>query len=221
MSKRFYIAGGKEVLGLKEARKLRALPSVTTVIDTCAPHEYKWMDYKRLTEALESDATVEEKLDVLGNQAVFETGSIVHAVSEAYSDFGIKSDPFNLPNSTKQMYAELDRIKDKKTEIFLFAPEMGTGGRIDILGKDGVLMIADLKTCTNIVQKVKPIWQVQLGAYYGLCLENDIHPKKAKIIQYSKKNMGCHSISLNQEELNIGLENFNRLREVFRFWYGI
>jgi hypothetical protein len=220
---RYYLTDGKEVPGLREARKIGARPSVTTVINSVAPHGYKFLDDKRLKEVLKDESMdYEAKIELLGNKPVFEMGLLLHQAAETYWETGVKSDPLHCPSSTKVFFNILKKIEPVEVEGFHYSPSLNTGGRIDLVGKEGKkLNIYDYKTVSTFKGKPETTWLAQLGAYYGLLLENDIQVQGGKIIQFSKKNEGCSVLTLTVADLLKGLFIFQQARTLHASWIGI
>ena len=154
MVMRYYLKDGSETAGLKEARKSEAVPSVTTIINGCSPHEYKYLDEKRLWEVIESTGDVDEKMEILGNSAVFEQGNLVHDIMTAYYSHDITSDPMGMPVSNAQFIAVLSSFSPIHQEKFFWSEAMQTGGRIDLLAYHGEkTALVDVKSISKLVVK--------------------------------------------------------------------
>lgn len=219
---RFYLKDGTEVAGLREARKLGAVPSVTTIINGCTPHEYKFLDDQRLRRVLTSEEEIEDKLYELGNKPVFEAGHVVHEANEEYVKSGIKSDPLGCPKSTRELYAYMDGLEIVEMEKFYYSETLETGGKIDILSRSGFpYSLHDLKTCSTLKKKPEKSWLLQLGAYYLLLFDYRFPIKGAKILQFSKKNEGMVPLLISNTELQSAGEAFGIARELFRYYHGI
>ena len=220
---RYYLSNGKEIPLLREARKVNAVPSVTTVLNGVSPHQFKFLDSQRLKEAFEEcDGNWGLAAEMLGQNLVFEQGSLVHEAAELYLKTGIESNPLDLLESTRSMFLHLDKIKNPVIEGFYYSRKMGTGGRIDVWGKQkNEVVLTDYKTGTSFKKKPSQSWLAQLGAYALLLEENGHHIDRAEILQYSKKNLGCRVIKLSNEELKRGKEIFIKSRELSRLWIGI
>jgi len=220
---RYYGKDGTEVSGLREARKTNKFPSVTTVLNGCAPHEYKFMDSQRLKEAFDlADGNWAVAVEMLGQNLAFEQGSLVHEAAELFLETGVKSDPLEKPISSKQFFNVLSRIKEPLIEEFYFSEKMDTGGRVDVTWeKDGKHYLADYKTCMKVKKKASKSWLGQLGAYALLLEESGKKIDEAQIVQFSKADDGCHVIKLSKEELDLGKEIFIKARELYRLWINI
>lgn len=219
---RFYKQDGSEVAGLREARKVNAVPSVTTIINGSAPHEYKYLEDKRLMEVLDSELSREEKLEILGNKPVFEAGTIVHEASEIYLDTSVRSTVLNCPVSSKQLYNWLDTVNPLHVEVFLNWKEAETAGRADLIAElEERVPVIDIKTVAEVKKKPTKSWILQLGAYASAALENDIQTEGGIILQFSKKDKGCFPLEISNELLAEGARVFRELRSAYRFYYGI
>lgn len=220
---RFYRLDGTEVPDLRTARKQMASPSVTTVINGVAPHGYKFLDDKRLREVLADEGKdYDEKMEILGNVPVFEMGLLLHQAAETYWQTGVRSDPLHCPRSTREFFAILSKIKPIITEGFYYSTELGTGGKVDLVGElTGKAYLFDYKTCSTFKSKVETSYLAQLGAYYKLLLENGVQVQGAKLIQYSKKDEGCKVLSPTTADLSRGLDIFVRSRGLYKAWIGL
>lgn len=216
---RFYLKDGSEVKDLRSARKVNAWPSITTVINACSPHEYKYLDNKRLREMIASDASDDDKMELLGNYPVFEAGSMVHEAAEAFMEMGIPSDPLGCPKSTKEFFSLLKQFTKREIEIKASSELYKTAGRIDLVGMyKGKLTIADHKTCSLFKKKPSKSWLAQIGGY-SLLLGKDI--EAGMILQFSKKDEGCMPLMLSKEDILKGQEMFIKVREIYGLWIGI
>jgi len=220
---RFYKPNGSEVADLRAARKAEAVPSVTTVINACTPHEYKFLEDRRLKQVIEDqDLSNEDKWDILGNQAIFSDGTVVHESGELFLESGVRSDPLGLPLSSSQFFRLLSQFEPILIEEFFYSKKYNTGGRIDLLCKyKGDLSLIDYKTCSQFVKTPKKTWTIQMGIYAALLAEKGHEVKRVYILQYSKKNEGCSLIEISWEHLKYGLEIFNSARELYAKWVGV
>jgi len=220
---RYYLKNGSEVKDLREARKVNGKPSVTTVINAVCPHSFKYLESVQLKEAfIEADGDWEYAVELLGQNLVFEQGSLIHEAAELYLESQVKSDPLENPLSASQMFKLLGRYEKPVVEKFYYSTKMDTGGRIDVTGKIGdKLIMSDYKSCMKFKKKATESWLAQLGAYALILEENGVFIDKAEIIQYSKKNEGCRLITLRKGDLDLGKEIFIKARELFRLWKAI
>lgn len=219
---RYYTPDGREVPGLREARKLGALPSITTVINGASPHEYKYLDDKRLREVLENEDSYEEKLEVLGNKPVFEAGNLVHEACEIYHSTSVRSVLLDCPKSSKELYSFMDSLEVLGIEMYCKWEAGTSAGRLDLLAiRKHIRSLIDVKTVSTVKKKPEKSWLLQLGAYASALLENDIQVRQGIILQFSKKNEGCFLLIINENQLTEAAKAFMHLRESFRYYYGI
>lgn len=217
-----YYKNEEEVSGLREARKVGAVPSVTTVINATTPHAYQYMNDKRLRDALNEGESVDEMLEMLGNSPVFEQGNIVHEAAEMFLQIGVTSTLLDCPASSKSFYSYLSKIKPFVIEKFYSWKKGNTGGRVDLIGeRDGKMILVDYKTVASVKKKMQKSWVLQLGAYYEGAMENGIQIQGAEIVQFSKKNKGVVVLQAGEEELKEGGRMFLLARELYRFYHGI
>jgi hypothetical protein len=219
---RYYGKNGKELSGLREARKEGGLPSVTTVINASAPHEYKFLEDTRLREALGNGYDYDTAMEVLGSNPVFEDGSTVHEALELYITEKIKSDPLGLPMSTMQLFNWVDKNRIHIVEKYYASQELKCGGRVDLIyEKDGDKYLADLKTVATLKKKPSNTWLLQMGGYYKLCKENGLKLEGATILQFSKKDQGLKELHINKEELVEAAYMFQLARGLFQYYNKI
>jgi len=220
---RFYLKDGSEVPDLKAARKSDAVPSVTTVINGCSPHSFKYLEDRRLKQVIEDDSlSNDEKWDILGNSAIFSDGTVVHEAGELFLETGVRSDPLGLPYSSAQYFSLLSRFKPIKIEEFFRSKKYNTGGRVDLVCsfKDKLTLV-DYKTIGHMVKTPKKTWIIQMAIYKDMLAEANIPIQKVFILQYSKKNEGCTLLEVSEEELTLGLALFKTARELYGQWIGI
>lgn len=219
---RYYLPDSTEVEGLREARKLGAVPSVTTIINGCSPHEYKYLDDKRLREVLENEGSYEDKIELLGNKPVFEAGTLVHEANEIYLDTGIRSVLLDCPKSSKELYDSMDGLEVLHIEKFYNWKAGATAGRVDLVALQKLITtVVDIKTVSTVKKKPSKSWLLQLGAYASAIMEDDIPIRAGVILQFSKKDKGCFPLVVGETQLKEAAEAFTHLRESFRYYYGI
>ena len=219
---RYYKLDGSEAKDLREARKCNAVPSVTTVINATAPHEYKYLDSKRIKEILSEGYLYDEAIEILDNNPVFEAGTMVHEAAEVFLITGIKSTLKDYPNSSRQLYKYLEKLKPLGIETYYEWPEGGTGGKIDLVAYRGTTrIIVDYKTASVIKKKPSKTWLLQLGAYYAGCVANDLLIEGAEILQFCKKDSGVYPLQVSKEELIKASKIFLLLREAFEYYHDI
>lgn len=220
---RYYLKNGSEVKDLRAARKVSGVPSVTTILNAVCPHEYKFMDSQRLKVAFDDcDGDWDLAVEMLGQNLVFEQGSLLHEAAELFLSSEVKSDPLEIPVTMKQLYLFLSKYHEPVVEEFYYSNKMETGGRVDVWGmlRDDKVM-TDYKSCMSFKKKPSKSWLAQMGGYALILEENDIFIDYAEIVQLSKMNEGCSILKISKEDLEIGKEIFIKARSLFKLWIAI
>lgn len=181
----FYTKDGSPVEGgLREARKVGAFPSVTTVMG-CAKN-YGLENYKREQFGLalltlsrmdgESDEQFIDRADKdASEQSVkaMEKGTHIHGLWENIDSVIGENDLDKKRIELMREWKNENILKIEESESVVVSPAYGFAGRFDTLAwvkdgtKSGELMLLDLKTSDPKGKKLKP-WEsycMQLSAY--------------------------------------------------------
>ena len=206
---------------LADARKLRLLPSVTTIIRcAAAPGLERWKQQQVLHAALTLPLIPGESEDAYldrimkdsqeqGKKAA-ERGTAIHGALERRDDTG----PY--AEHVKAAYGAIERefgvLKWQAENSF--AHEWGFGGKVDLHSADAQGWVLDFKTTDKDIETVKT-WDehhLQLAAYRrGL----DLRSARCAIV-YVSVDGKAKVIELTQDELQRGWLMFHSL---LNYWY--
>lgn len=206
---------------LADARKLRLLPSVTTIIRcAAAPGLERWKQQQVLHAALTLPLIQGESEDAYldrimkdsqeqGKKAA-ERGTAIHGALERRDDTGHYAE--HVRNAYGAIEREFGVLKWESEKSF--AHEWGFGGKVDLHSADAQGWVLDFKTTDKDIETVKT-WDehhLQLAAYRrGL----DLRSARCAIV-YVSVDGKAKVIELTQDELQRGWLMFHSL---LNYWY--
>lgn len=212
---------GERPTTLADARKLKLVPSVTTIIAVAAkPFLAQWQEEQVISAACEWHYTPGDDVEVWKKQirqmsreigrSASETGNIIHDAMEKWY-LGDKSDNPIIKEAADKIELELGE--------HVWIPEAsfnrnGIGGKVDLYSPDGEGIIIDFKTKNvNDPKKLKGYFDhcVQLAAYRdGLNLPH----AKCYNLYISTQVPGLVKLhEWKESDIVRGLKMFNALKE--------
>lgn len=210
---------------LREARKQRLIPSVTT----CAklldkPALTNWIVNEVLKTAVQFPRGLDEPPDVWIKRVSEESqrirllpaqrGTEIHAAIEQYLTTRIPPahDP-TAQRACEQIHSWLQSINANNIECEKCAvnPRAGIAGRVDMVING--TMIADVKTTAKMPRGAWPGWKLQIGGYH---IALDLPPSPAFILAVDSTSGDMNPIPITQEDVYDAIETFHLLTALWR-----